>query len=117
MDPRSPRPPSVPASVFNHVALPAQLPQRAETNVAEIETALVDYLAKAAGIMEAVMPGAGGPWQAILRCLDRCKAINMGGLVDRTRLVATLRQMTAGDLLVLRVAAQNAAVVIRMPLE
>ncbi|KAH7018186.1 uncharacterized protein B0I36DRAFT_394922 [Microdochium trichocladiopsis] len=115
MDPRSPLPPSVQASVFHHVTLPAQLPQRADNNIAEIETALVDYLLRAANIMKSA--AQDGPWESISRCLERCKTINMGGLVERTRLTACLRQMVAGDFLVIRIAAQNAAVFVRLPLE
>ncbi|KXJ89333.1 hypothetical protein Micbo1qcDRAFT_212713 [Microdochium bolleyi] len=104
---------STQASVFTHVALPAQLPQRAEKNVVAIESALVDYLLQAVQIMRGDNKD-DHVLEAVQRCLRRCKTLNMGGLLERTRLEAVFRELGNGDFLVLRVAAQNAGILLRI---
>ena len=118
MDPNTHRPISAQESVFNHVALPTQLPHRADANVAEIERVLVDHLLNAAQFMRNAQNGPlSQSWESVCRCLDVCKMLNMGGQVERSRLVTALRQMQAGDFLVLHIETQNAGIFVRRSLQ
>jgi len=99
--------------LFNHLALPPNLPQRQDANLAQIEASLVDYLLIASRVLRD-LPNHDcyGTWESIRQCLTACKTLNVHGRIDRTILLRELRYLKLGDFLILHIASQNAGLLI-----
>ena len=105
-------------SLFNHIALPAKLPQRQEYGIDDIEHALVDHLISAAKGMRDCQEGEYYRiWESLRRTLESCKSLNIGGRVERTQLISYLKKMQTSDLIILHIATQNAGILIHRPTE
>ncbi|KAK7928695.1 hypothetical protein PG985_005693 [Apiospora marii] len=105
-------------SLFNHVAFPIQLPQREDTNIPQLEAALVDRLIISTRQMQIAEQNEfiRAIWHNIRRTLQTAtKVTNPAGRLERSRLQSQLRQFATddGEFLILHVAAQNAAILIR----
>ena len=102
-------------SLVHHIALPPQLPQQQErlSTLNKIQDALLDHLLAATNILDALHLGT--PWHCIRRSIQTCKTINSGGTINKTALLAAFRELENGsdEVLILHVAEQNAAVLIR----
>ncbi|CAJ2504457.1 Uu.00g118510.m01.CDS01 [Anthostomella pinea] len=106
------------ANLFNHVALPAQLPQQQDGNINLVEKALVDRLLKAAKTMRDAQDGEGWHiWDSLGRTLLLCRQMNIGGKMERSQLSLQLRDLPKGGLVILNVAAQNAGISIYKTVE
>ncbi|KAI1808649.1 hypothetical protein F4811DRAFT_569460 [Daldinia bambusicola] len=103
-------------ALFHHIALPAMLPQSSESNTEDVERAILDRLIIAVKLMQNAM---GGPlwqtWDSIRRSLLSCKAMNIGGKLERTQLALCLRQLRDSDLVILHLGAQNAGLLVYKP--
>lgn len=101
-------------SLFNHIALPARLPQQQEHNIDEIEIALADHLISAAKDMRDSQ--AGGQfyriWDSLRISLESFKSLNIGGRLERSQLKSRLNQMKPSDLIILHIPTQNAGIFI-----
>jgi hypothetical protein len=96
------------AAIFAHLALPAQLPQSEDGNLDAIEACLVDHLLATARTMRDLPSHeALGP-----RCLIVSKAVNSGGIVNKSKFLAELGHLGVGNALVLYIRSQNAALLI-----
>ncbi len=105
-------------SLFNHIALPAQLPQQQESNIGDIESALVSHLIYVVKAMRDAQEGKYREvWDSLRRTLQSCKTLNIGGRLERTQLMSHLRQMQISDLIILHIATQNAGIYIHKPAE
>ncbi|TVY49278.1 hypothetical protein LOCC1_G002062 [Lachnellula occidentalis] len=100
-------------SLVHHIALPPQLPQQQERVLSKIQDALLDHLLAATNVLKALHLGT--TWDCIRRSIQTCKSINSGGTINKIALLAAFRELENGsdELLVLHVAEQNAAVLIR----
>ncbi|KAI0836841.1 hypothetical protein F5Y06DRAFT_95513 [Hypoxylon sp. FL0890] len=100
-------------SIFNHVALPARLPSRSESNTEDIERGLLDRLIVAAKLMRDIQDGiCWQVWDSLRQSLLLSKALNVGGKLERSQLTSYLRSLGHRDVVILHVAAQNAGIII-----
>ncbi|TVY94359.1 hypothetical protein LAWI1_G000351 [Lachnellula willkommii] len=99
--------------LVHHIALPPQLPQQQQRHVLnDIQNALVDRLLAATNTLTSLDSVL---WNCIRRSIQSCKSINSGGTINKTALLAAFRGLDNGsdEVLILHVAEQNAAVLIR----
>ena len=100
-------------ALFHHIALPAILPQSSDSNTEDVESALLDRLINAVKLMQNVVEGSlWQTWDSIRRSLIACKAMNIGGKLERTQLASYLKQLQDSDLVILHLGAQNAGLLI-----
>ncbi|RYO94253.1 hypothetical protein DL763_004139 [Monosporascus cannonballus] len=96
----SPTPTRYLRSLFNHIALPAKLPQRQDADLGGIQSALVDRLIDACKIMRDSQQGSCRQvWDFLRISLQSCKTLN------------------ANYLVILHVDTQNAGIFIHKPTE
>ncbi|KAI9765237.1 MAG: hypothetical protein M1840_007729 [Geoglossum simile] len=102
--------------VFNHVALPPQLPakQDGRNDQIRVERALTDRLLDASRTLrDNTRDEFGSHWERIRHLLQTCKTVNAGAKLDRPTLLSNLRTLERNDLVILHVAEQNAGLLIR----
>jgi len=115
------------ATLYNHIVLPPQLPQRQDENLRDAETLLVDRLLQVSRCMRDLDPPAHKPtpaghparaelWETVRLSLQTCRLVNVGGRVERVQLKKAFRDMK-DDFLVLYIACQNAGLFIYFPSE
>lgn len=97
--------------VFNHLALPPQLPGRADDKIEEIEQALIARLL-GAGRMLRDSTDFFDQWDCIRRSLQTCKTLNLGGKLNRKSLISEFQALDSRDVLILHVSQQNAGILI-----
>ncbi|RYP33766.1 hypothetical protein DL767_004633 [Monosporascus sp. MG133] len=86
--------------LFNHIALPAKLPQRQDADISGMQSALVDRLIDACKIMRDSQEGlCRDIWDFLRISLQACKTLNVN------------------DLIILHVDTQNAGIFIHKPTE
>ncbi|KAI2471129.1 hypothetical protein F4781DRAFT_143131 [Annulohypoxylon bovei var. microspora] len=103
-------------SLFNHIALPTKLPQESDSCIDETERGLVDRLIASATLMRDAQDGiCWQVWDSLKRSLLLCKALNLGGKLERSQLNIHLKQLRDSDVIILHVAAQNAGIIIHKP--
>lgn len=104
--------------LFNHIALPARLPQESDSNIDEVERGLVDYLIAAAKLMRDPQDGTcWRVWDSLGRSLLLCRALNIGGKLERSQLSLHLKELRDSGVIILHIAAQNAGIIISKPNE
>ncbi|KAI0895087.1 hypothetical protein F4806DRAFT_90268 [Annulohypoxylon nitens] len=102
--------------LFNHIALPARLPQESDSNIDEVERGLVDYLIAAAKLMRDPQDGTCWQvWDSLGRSLLLCRALNIGGKLERSQLSLHLKELRDSGVIILHIAAQNAGIIISKP--
>ncbi|KAI1454605.1 hypothetical protein F4805DRAFT_306772 [Annulohypoxylon moriforme] len=105
-------------SLFNHIALPIKLPQESDPSIDEIERGLVDRLTAASKLMrDAQDANCWQIWDSLRRSLLLCRALNIGGKLERSQLSINLKQLRDSDVIILHVAAQNAGIIIQKPVD
>ena len=92
---------SVLMEVFNHLVLPPQLPGKQDTNIA---TSTLSRLAS---------HGQTPPWYAIRQYLRRCQCLHINGQLEKRTLISTFCNFNEEQPLLLHIAEQNAALIIR----
>ena len=101
-------------SLFNHVALPPQLPGKEENRIEQIEHALTVRLLDASRTFRDLTNDEfSNQWDCIRRSLQICKVVNAGGKINKSSLVTEFRSLERKDLLILHIAEQNAGLTIR----
>ncbi|KAG9228031.1 hypothetical protein BJ875DRAFT_529478 [Amylocarpus encephaloides] len=100
--------------IFHHLALPPQLPERQENNLDKIGEALADRLLCASiALRDATYEQFGPCFDAVRRVILTAKTINAGGKLNQISLLKAFRELQGNDLLIVHVAEQNAALLIR----
>ncbi|EMT66903.1 hypothetical protein FOC4_g10003439 [Fusarium odoratissimum] len=108
------KPLSLNDALYNHLVLPPQLPQRQDSNLDELEKALVNrLLASVKHLRDLPENDQSYVWSLIERGLRATKSIHAGGCVDRTALIRELNDFGESDFLVVYVRSQNCALYIR----
>jgi hypothetical protein len=109
-------------SVFNHLALPQNLPHSEDARLDDVEVWLTDHLLMAVRLMRDSAAGddlrseTSSVWERLRECLVVSKAVTRDGRVDKMRLLSELRRMTARDAILVDIRSQNAALLIhRVP--
>ncbi|TDZ35090.1 hypothetical protein C8035_v009994 [Colletotrichum spinosum] len=109
-------PAAVNAALYNHLVLPAKLPQRREheRQIRLIENALISRLVAAATVMcNAMEPSLRLNWESLRQTLVSCQELNRGGRIDKDTLLRELQNLDSSGCLILNVETQNAGLVIR----
>lgn len=97
------------ASIFNHLVLPVKLPDQRDPEPEAISAAILDRLLNACQAMD---KDSSHVWSSTIRCLRRCKGIARTHF-DAQDLMQDWSDFRLGDVLLLRVSEQNAALLIR----
>jgi hypothetical protein len=105
---------SVFKEVFNHLVLPPQLPGKQDANIESTGDAIVvrvvhatDTLSRLAGHERT------SPWYAIRQYLRRYQSLHEHGRLEKLSLTSKLRNFDQEQPLLLHVAEQNAALIVR----
>ncbi|KAI1134677.1 hypothetical protein F5Y05DRAFT_422056 [Hypoxylon sp. FL0543] len=100
-------------AVFNHLVLPPQVPGKQDSDVEALSREVCLRLIHACETVTALVEQ---PWtdefQHLLTTLNTCVGLNSGGL-EKSLLIKTLRNLEPNSMLVLYVADQNSALLIR----
>lgn len=101
-------------SLVNHVVLPPRLPGKQSPRLDKIGQSLLDKMIDATRDM-ARLPEIQSinTWECLRRSLQTCKSLNEGGKLNASSLSATFREMVGQDTIILHIAEQNAALLIR----
>ncbi|OTB13832.1 hypothetical protein K445DRAFT_368338 [Daldinia sp. EC12] len=103
-------------ALFHHIALPAILPQSSDSNIEDVERAILDRLINAVKLIQNAVEGSlWQTWDSIRRSLIACKAMNIGGKLERTQLTTYLKHLRDSNFIILHVGAQNAGLLIYKP--
>lgn len=112
-------PPSSPSLLelaYNHIALPPKLPGKRDAHVTNVEKQLVGRLIRATEILAGYLGGEyNEAWDYVRKSLETCRELNDGGILEKSRLLEAFKTIRASDekSLVLHVAEQNAAIIVR----
>ncbi|KAL8900129.1 MAG: hypothetical protein Q9207_005838 [Kuettlingeria erythrocarpa] len=102
--------------IINHVVLPPRLPQQAESAelTATAERFLLDLVLSIAGQFEKrCAPAYQTPWTVVQQMLKNWIATKPHRDLSEQRLERSLSMMEPGDVLPIRIRAQNAAIIFR----
>jgi hypothetical protein len=99
-------------SIFNHLVLPPQLPDHVDRDPEAVSGAILTRLLKACEVL-GKMTGEqwAGEWTSVQRSLRMCQGIHQRSL-EAKRLLQDWAHLRPHDLLILRIAEQNAAVLL-----
>lgn len=105
---------SLTKTLFNHVALPPQLPGKQDDRIDQVERALTDRLQDASRTLrDLTNDDIRNQFDFVCHTLHVCKTVNAGGKLDTTSLAAEFRNLRRNDLLILHIAEQNTGLLIR----
>jgi hypothetical protein len=100
--------------VFYHLVLPPKLPGKQDANIESTGDAIVDRLIRAAFTLSQLAGQKdASPWYAILLHLRRYQSLHVHGRLERLSLISKFRDFNQEHPLILHVAEQNAALIIR----
>ncbi|KAL8995006.1 MAG: hypothetical protein Q9169_005182 [Polycauliona sp. 2 TL-2023] len=102
--------------IINHVVLPPRLPEQpeADTLVEQAERVLVNELLSTAGqFLQYCSPEFTAAWSTVQRMLVLCKTASLLGDLSERHLTDAMLGMQSGDVLPIRIRAQNAAIIFR----
>jgi hypothetical protein len=105
---------SVFKEVFNHLVLPPQLPGKQDTNIESTGDDIVVRLVHATDTLSRL---AGheqiSPWHTIRQYLRRYRSLHVHGRLEKRSLTSKLCNFDREQPLLLHVAEQNAALIVR----
>jgi hypothetical protein len=100
--------------VFNHLVLPPQLPGKQDANIESTGDAIVDRLIQATSTLSQLASQEhASPWYAIRQYLCRYQSLHVHGRLEKLSLVSKFRNFDQEQPLLLYIAEQNAALIIR----
>ena len=97
--------------LFNHVVLPPQLPGRADSTIHQVECGLNERLQNCTSILLELTHR--DIWGSLGVVLSVCKTLNARGKLNSTFLLSRFQNLEHGNLLILHISEQNAALIIR----
>jgi hypothetical protein len=100
--------------LYNHVALPSQLPGTEDARIDEISNGLIIRLLDASRhLKDLTTSDLYFPWDSIRRSLQTCKTLNLGGKLNSESLVSAFRALQHNEIIILHISEQNAGLLIR----
>lgn len=102
--------PGLLGAVFNHVVLPACVPQK-EDDLDPIDRNLIDRLITSVRQYIKISPNNRLDW--ILISLQSCKALNVSGGLQRASLLTEFQGLRPKAVLILYIKQQNAGLLVR----
>ncbi|PWY75305.1 hypothetical protein BO94DRAFT_578003 [Aspergillus sclerotioniger CBS 115572] len=109
------RPPGLTKRVFEHAALPPQLPGSHDETIAEVEASLIVRMLNATDTMRDFEPDSN-LWDNLKRSLNACKHIHVNGSIDKAQLIQSLQEISPENMVILHIREQNAGLLIRQEL-
>jgi hypothetical protein len=105
---------SVFMEVFYHLVLPPQLPAKQDTDIESTGDAVVDRLIRASFTLSRLAGQEdASPWYAIRQHLRRYQSLHVHGRLEKLSLIPKFRNFNQEQPLLLHIAEQNAALIIR----
>jgi hypothetical protein len=100
--------------VFNHLVLPPQLPGKQDADIESSGDAIILRLIKAAFTLSTLASKEQkSPWYAIRQYLRRCQSLRVHGRLEKSSLISKFRNFDQEHPLLLHIAEQNAALIVR----
>jgi hypothetical protein len=100
--------------VFNHLVLPPQLPGKQDANVESTGDAIIVRLIHAASTLSRLASHEQtSPWYSIRQFLRRCQSLHARGRLEKLSLISAFRNFDQEQPLLLHIAEQNAALIVR----
>ncbi|RFU26654.1 hypothetical protein B7463_g9687, partial [Scytalidium lignicola] len=100
--------------LFNHVALPPQLPGKQDDKISQVEWGLINLLQNASRTLgDLTTNDLYNQFEVVCYVCRICKAVNAGGKLESTALAAEFRNLGRKEFLILHIAEQNAGLLIR----
>ena len=98
---------------YYHVVLPRDVPEGEEVNLSSTNSALLNRLTVAVKSVALVaLPTHRSSIEAIRSALETCRVVNFDGALGKRTVTEELRKLAGERLLILHIAAQNAALLI-----
>jgi hypothetical protein len=98
---------------YYHVVLPRDVPESEEANLCSINSALLERLTVAVRTVALNAPPIHcSRIETIRSALKTCKIVNFDGALGKRTITEELRKLTGSHLLILHIAAQNAALLV-----
>lgn len=105
---------SVFMEVFNHLVLPPQLPGKQDANIESTGDDIIIRLIQATSTLSRLFSQEQtAPWHEIRQYLRRCQSLHVHGRLDKLALISEFRNFNQEQPLLLHIAEQNAALIIR----
>lgn len=99
--------------LYNHIALPRDVPGREDRNLSSIEGVLLARLTDATRFLSQRVAHADRQHlQALVDSLNACRAVHVDRAITKTALLQELRELKPGRILILHVSAQNCGLLI-----
>ncbi|KAK2757274.1 hypothetical protein FQN54_004788 [Arachnomyces sp. PD_36] len=101
---------------FNHIVFPPKLPgeQDADDVAEDVERELTRRLLDAIrALKNSVRDEAPLDWEYIESALNTCNLVNGAGYIDKTSLLQAFQEVKLGNPVIIRVALQNASLIVR----
>ncbi|KAF1931308.1 uncharacterized protein M421DRAFT_56909 [Didymella exigua CBS 183.55] len=111
------RPPAVHVhfneQLYNHIALPRDVPGREDRNLSSIEAAILTRLTNATRLLSSYAPPSDQ--QHIYKLVDSltaCQSLHVDRAITKPALLRELRALQPGKILILHIAAQNCGLLV-----
>ncbi len=102
------------AAVFNHLVLPPQIPGEQDADVEAISKNILGRLFQAATTLGKLAGQENETiWKGLQESLRRCQYLHEFGHLEVKSLKSEFQRLTFGEPLLLHIAEQNAALIIR----
>lgn len=100
-------------TVYHHLVLPPKVPGGQDNDLESIQDAILGRLLVAChSLREITGSEFQGTWDSVVKSLEVCQKLNQGHL-DKDKLAETFNTLGNGQMLILYVVQQNAALLIR----
>ncbi|WQF89185.1 Putative P-loop containing nucleoside triphosphate hydrolase [Colletotrichum destructivum] len=111
-------PAAIHGALYNHLVLPAKLPQHRDLDqqIPLVEKTLCRRMAVAARIMSALPDNTNTcreTWETVRQTVVACQRLYQGGRIDKVSLLRELQQLGPSGFIVLHIETQNAGLIIR----
>jgi hypothetical protein len=102
------------ANVFNHLVLPTQIPGKQDADIEIINSdVLVRLIHATVTLGKLACEKQASIWHAVRQSLRCCQSLHVLGRLEKQSLIAEFRLLKHDQPLILHVAEQNAALIIR----
>lgn len=99
--------------LFNHIALPRDVPGREDRNLLSIESALLTRLTDATRLLSSLVTLSDQQRiHKLVGSLAACQSLHIDGAITKPALLRELRALQPGKVIILHVTAQNCGLLV-----
>lgn len=99
--------------LYNHIALPRDVPGREDGNLPTLEAAVLTRLIDATRILSShVTPSHQQQMYALGDSLNTCQSLHVNRTITKSALLQELRSLQTGRMLILHISTQNCGLLI-----